>query len=77
MERNIDIKFTTQNGDIPVRIDSHLIQRVLDNLISNAIKYSPDNTSIEVMTLQEDNNVVVHITDQGFGIDPDHIKHIF
>ncbi len=77
MERNIDLKLTTQNSDIPVRIDAHLIQRVMDNLISNAIKYSPDDTTVEIMTVQEENKAVVHITDQGFGIDPDHIKHIF
>ncbi|GAB5493979.1 MAG: hybrid sensor histidine kinase/response regulator [Phototrophicaceae bacterium] len=77
VERNIELKFTTQESPVPVRVDAHLIQRAMDNLISNAIKYSPDNTVIEVMAMQEGNKVVVHISDEGFGIDSEHLKHIF
>ena len=76
-KRNIDLKFTTQEAPVPVRVDSHLMRRVMDNLISNAIKYSPDDSIIEVMTMQEGQKVVIHITDEGFGVDSEHLKHIF
>ncbi|MGB7338395.1 MAG: hybrid sensor histidine kinase/response regulator [Phototrophicaceae bacterium] len=76
-ERNISIKFNTLNDSIPVRIDAQLMQRAVDNLISNAIKYSPDNSSIEVVTLLEDGKAVVHVVDEGFGIHPEHLPHLF
>jgi signal transduction histidine kinase len=76
-ERNIELRTTSSNSSIPVRIDPNLMQRVVDNLISNAIKYSPDNTSIEVATVLEDNKVVIHVIDEGFGIDQEHISSVF
>lgn len=76
-ERNIDIRLTSADTAIPVNIDTQLMQRVVDNLLSNAIKYSPDNASIEVVTLLEDDKAVLHVVDEGFGIQQEHIPHLF
>jgi len=76
-ERNISLQLTADNTRIPVRIDMQLIQRVVDNLISNAIKYSPDHSNIEVITLVEDDRAVLHVVDEGYGIVPEHIPHLF
>lgn len=59
------------NGD-----ESHLIQ-VLTNLISNAIKYSPDSTQVEIHTSKVSNFIKVSVKDQGMGIKEDELKKIF
>jgi len=59
------------NGD-----ESHLVQ-VLTNLISNAIKYSPAGSEIEVYTSRVSNFIKVSVKDQGMGIKEDEIEKIF
>ena len=50
------------------RADRNALMQVLDNLISNAVKYSPPNTTVQVHALRENDAVVINIRDQGFGI---------
>ena len=61
----------------PIRIDADLISKVLSNLIDNAIKYSPENTTITLTTREVGDHVVITILDQGIGI-PDHeVQNLF
>ncbi|NEO84061.1 MAG: response regulator [Spirulina sp. SIO3F2] len=48
--------------------DRSLLQQVFNNLISNAIKYSPDGGKIEIQLIGEAKQVVCHISDEGIGI---------
>jgi signal transduction histidine kinase len=56
------------DGDVPVLIDSEAADQALENLLSNAMKYSPDNREIEVEVGREDGYGVVRVTDHGVGI---------
>lgn len=60
-----------------VRIDRGRINQVLDNLIGNAIKFSPDGGTITVKFFESDNNVGVVVTDQGIGMASDKHQRIF
>lgn len=60
-----------------IKIDVDLIRQVLQNLIENAIKYSPDGTSILVSTEERDGWIVVQVADQGPGIPESELPHIF
>lgn len=53
------------------------LERVLDNLIQNAITYTPGGGSIVLKTSVWKRNVVVEITDTGVGINESHLPHIF
>ncbi|MEM9955447.1 MAG: hybrid sensor histidine kinase/response regulator [Chloroflexota bacterium] len=76
-ERDIDLRYTSTEDNIPVRIDSQLMQRVIDNLISNAIKYSPNESVVEVRVQIENQHAVMHVIDNGFGIAEDQISYLF
>lgn len=61
----------------PIDCDVDRIQRVLENLIGNAIKYSPDGGCVEVVITGDAAGVSVTISDQGIGISPESLPHIF
>lgn len=61
----------------PVLADKGRITEVLVNLISNAVKYSPEGGEITVSTTHTAEGVRVHVSDQGIGIPKDQIAHVF
>jgi len=70
IELNCDSKLTA-------KINTTLIEQGVLNLIDNAIKYSPDNSKIVVNACMTDNEVLISVTDQGCGIDKQHLERIF
>ena len=70
----MDIK---SDGDCLASADLDLITKVFMNLISNAIKYTPDNGIIEVKILKEDNQLHVLIKDSGIGISKKDLPNVF
>lgn len=64
--------------DLPQLIaDEDKLDQILTNLISNAIKYSPDGGNITVHTKVDGSNVQIGVEDQGIGIPKDHLSKIF
>jgi PAS domain S-box-containing protein len=57
--------------------DAERLQRVLANLISNAIKYSPDGGAVTISLERCDNTAVVTVHDCGLGIPPVDMPHLF
>ena len=56
---------------VTVRIAPDLMARVIDNLVGNAVKYSPDGGVIEVSVTHDEKNALVIVRDRGVGI-PEH-----
>ena len=67
-KKNISFSFN-ENLDLFVRADSKALERILINLIDNAIKYSPSNSSVEILFKNSEKNIEVNIIDKGQGID--------
>ncbi len=69
----------THNKPLPetIWIDGGRITQVLNNLLNNAIKYSPQGGTIEIQTLTDEEKVTVSIQDQGVGMAPQQVEHIF
>ena len=66
------------NGTIPpVAGDKSLITQVLMRLIDNAIKYSPERTTVTVSTVLEAETVRVIVEDRGYGVPPESIDRIW
>lgn len=59
---SIDIQQTT------LILDDKLLRQVLHNLVSNALKYSNQDTSVEVNVVADDSNLYLTVTDKGIGI---------
>ncbi len=60
-----------------VKIDEDLMRQVFTNLVENAIKYSPENSSVLISTDELDGQVRVQVADQGIGIPNEEISNLF
>ncbi|WP_314736989.1 cell wall metabolism sensor histidine kinase WalK [Limosilactobacillus urinaemulieris] len=63
--------------DLWVEIDTDKFTQVIDNIMNNAIKYSPDGGVITARLLETHNHVIMSISDQGLGIPRKDLGHIF
>ncbi len=58
-------------------VDLNFLQEIMDNLMENAIKYTPAGGSIWVSVRGDGDRVLINVTDTGIGISADDIQHIF
>lgn len=58
-------------------VDENFMREILDNLIDNALKYTPEGGSIYVNVRGDGDRVLINVTDTGMGISADDISHIF
>ena len=72
---SIERHLTTK--DLWVEIDPDKFTQVIDNIVNNAIKYSPDGGVITARLLETHNHVILSISDQGLGIPRKDLSHIF
>jgi signal transduction histidine kinase len=63
--------------NIVTMCDTDRIREAIDNLVSNAIKYSPIGGKIAVVVSHEDNNTVIRVTDEGQGLSPEDLGRLF
>jgi len=63
--------------EITAKINSALIEQAALNLIDNAIKYSRENSRIEVRAEKSGNEILITVSDQGCGIEKEHLERIF
>jgi two-component system, OmpR family, sensor histidine kinase VicK len=76
-DQNVTFVRHIEGDRLFVEIDEDKITQVLDNIISNALKYSPDGGSIQFRLVKLDEFVEISVSDQGVGIPKDNINHIF
>jgi len=76
-EKNYTIKREFTQRDLWVEIDTDKVIQVIDNIMNNAIKYSPDGGMITCRLLETHNDVILSITDQGLGIPKKDLNRVF
>lgn len=77
-EKKISLKLLFDES-VPLAINSDplRLKQILSNLISNAIKYSPEESTVKIKIRFEDEKLFVSVIDQGIGISPQAQKRIF
>lgn len=77
-QKNINLRLELPQNPLPqVKADSVRIAEVVNNLISNAINYTPNGGSILVKAQDIGSEVVTSVADTGIGIQPDALPHLF
>jgi len=69
--------YCEHEGDSVVLTDKKLIKNILINLISNAVKFSEENTAINIRSKVEDSTATISVQDQGIGISEEDQEHLF
>ncbi len=72
-----EILFTSNRETIFAEVNASKLERVLHNLISNALKFSPINKPIEITLIQHQNNACIAVKDSGIGIPENLHGYIF
>jgi two-component system sensor histidine kinase KdpD len=73
--RKVSIQFAPDLPSVP--LDEVLIEQVLINVISNAIKYSPDGSEIVIEAEHDEEMLHLSIKDEGSGIAPEELERVF
>lgn len=75
--KDIHLDLDLSEGELLVNADVEQIQQVISNLLDNAIKFSPEHSSIKIETKRKGGRVFVSITDQGCGISKENLPKIW
>ncbi len=75
--KSLRIVHSLNKVDYYVIIDAYLLSIIFENLISNAIKYSRDNGSVEIAIIENPDNIRITISDEGIGIANGDLSKIF
>lgn len=77
-EKQIQLRYAALRPDPSIlNIDPVRLARIMDNLVSNAIKYTPKGGSVEVTLDENSSSVILTVQDTGYGIDEAHLSQIF
>ena len=76
--RNINLSLHTSETSITAWFDVNMLDKVFYNLISNSLKFTPNNGKIQVLFSKDEHNTLkINITDSGIGMEPDELAHVF
>lgn len=76
-EKNIQLEVDMDESVPYVTADVGMIERVLDNLIDNSLKHTPEGGCVRLRLSTEQGKVQLCVSDTGYGIDEDELPHIF
>ena len=77
LKKEQSINFSTTFQEISVNMDAKLLNHILNNLLSNASKFSSETSVIDFKIEKKGENVLIQISDDGIGIPADDQKYLF
>ncbi len=75
-EKNILLHVDCEKG-LAAELNASLMEQAVFNLVDNAVKYSEEGTRVEIKACRDNNDIVIQVIDEGPGIPPEHLPHIF
>jgi signal transduction histidine kinase/DNA-binding response OmpR family regulator len=76
-EKKIDFHITALQEDLCFCFDAGRVEQVINNLLSNAFKYTPSNGKIEIKLAKENDLVIIQVLDSGLGIPAESLGKVF
>lgn len=76
-QKEIELNYSVAENLPEVALDEGKMNQVLNNLISNAIKYSPEKTKVEIKAIESFDKLIITVQDQGQGIPKEEIEKLF
>ena len=72
-----NMRIAVSGSSVEVSGDPTLLERIVANLVDNAVKYSPPDTTVQVEVSCEEQWARLTVRDEGPGITPEHVPHLF
>jgi signal transduction histidine kinase/BarA-like signal transduction histidine kinase len=76
-EKGVGLEVVIEPGDHEIMGDAARLQQVAWNLISNAVKFSPQGTHVQLTLAAHDDELLLTVVDHGIGIAPEFLPHVF
>ncbi|GAB4221672.1 MAG: HAMP domain-containing sensor histidine kinase [Spirochaetales bacterium] len=76
-EKGVGISCSIPDRPLYIQADPNRLRQVVGNLLDNALKYSPPDSSIHVEAQPEGSGIVLRVRDEGEGISPEELPHIW
>ncbi len=76
-EKNIDLHFFSTEKNLPIWLDPDKTEKIIFNLLTNAIKYTPKNKHISIEIEEDNNKINLIVKDNGIGISEQSLPFIF
>ena len=76
-QAGINLKLENEEELPIVEADANRLRRVFTNLLDNALKFSKNGGAVTISTDQTEKDIVVKVKDEGIGVDPEDLPHIF
>ncbi|MEO2281194.1 sensor histidine kinase [Pseudoalteromonas pernae] len=77
IEKHIELQVQSQCQDHEIECDSAQITQIMTNLLGNALKFSPEKSTIQVVLSDVDSEMVIQVIDNGIGIPEPELEHVF
>jgi two-component system phosphate regulon sensor histidine kinase PhoR len=75
--KSVSLELELESADTPVLGDDDELDRVLVNLVENAVNYTPSGGTVTVRSFIAERQLVIEVTDTGIGIEASEIPNIF
>jgi two-component system phosphate regulon sensor histidine kinase PhoR len=76
-QKKLRLEVALPDRPVSVRGESESLRQIVDNLLGNAIRYTPENGEIRVALVERDGNAILSVRDTGIGIAAEHLDRIF
>ncbi len=76
-QKHIRLALRFDGEPVPVQADPALLRRALINLLTNAVKYSPEETTTTISVELREGMAVCAVADQGYGMSEDNLQNLF
>ncbi len=77
ISKKVKLQLEMPNKELQIHTDAQYLRQILSNLVSNAIKYTAEETTVIIRVEERDTSVVIKVEDSGKGIDSDQMKRLF
>lgn len=77
LARKVQLNVEVPNRDLNINTDAQYLRQILSNLVSNAIKYTAEESEVDIKVVENENSIEVSVSDNGKGIGSDKMKRLF